>query len=242
MIKNKTLTCTCIRMLVFTFIFVAASGLYGGGGFSYQVDFNSRYIWRGWDLNPVHKPVVQPSVTYAFGDSGLAFNVWFNFSFEDKDLNEIDFTASYDFKTSENFSLSAGFINYGWWFVDDFKFKDHTSQEIYVTAGLPNVFFAPHVSVYYDFTLGDGLYADVAVSHSVKLGEKISADLSASLGYNAGQWLPEGVNGFSDLNFGIAVPFKAGKFTITPSAAYTIVLLDEIDGDNHLWFGISVSF
>jgi len=240
--KNKTLLC----ILVFTFIFTAASGLYARG-FSYQADFFSRYTWRGWDLNPVHKPVVQPSVTYAFGDSGFAVNAWFSFSFEDKELNEIDFTASYDFKPSENFSLSAGFINYGWFFTDDFKFKDHTTQEIYIAAGLPTVFLAPEVSIYYDLNLGDGLYAQLAVGHSLEVDKKASVDLSASLGYNAGQWLPEGVDtGFSDLNFGIAVPFKAGKFTITPSATYTIVLLDAIEDltgdDNHFRFGISVSF
>ena len=239
--KNKTRLCLLVLILVFT----AVPSLYGG--FSYQADFFSRYVWRGWDLNPVHKPVLQPSVTYAFDGTGFAFNVWLSFSFENKELNEIDFTASYDFKTSENFSLSAGFINYGWYFVDNFKFKDHATQEIYITAGLPKVFLAPEISVYYDINLGDGLYASLGVGHSVKIDEKASLDLSASLGYNAGQWLPEGVDtGFSDLNFIAALPYKAGKFTVTPSANYTIVLLDAIKeftgDDNHFWFGISVAF
>lgn len=236
MIKSKKV------FLVTIFIFIMSSGLFSDG-FSYQVDLNSRYIWRGWDLNPIHKPVIQPSLTYSIGKGGFLLNVWCSISFENKELNEIDFTLSYNFKKSENFSLSAGFVNYGWYFADNFSFKDYSTQEFYITAGLPNFILGPELSIYYDINKGDGLYAVISVRHPLNIAGKYSADLSASLGYNAGQWLPEGAaTGFSDLNLGVAFPLKTGKVTVTPYATYTFVLLDAIGNENHFWFGVSIAF
>lgn len=230
-------TKTAILLLLF---FTATFSLYSE--FSYQLDVVSRYTWRGFDLNPPKKPAVQPQVTYAFGDSGFAVNLWCNFSFEDKNTNEVDFTFSYDFKTGENFALSIGFINYDWVFRDNFSVKNDTTQEFYVYANFPKTFLNPEITIYYDFTNGDGLYAELGVGHGVDLNKNMVLDLSASLGYNAGQWLPDGADtGFSDLNLGAALPLKAGKFTLTPYATYTFVLLDSVGPDDHFWFGISIS-
>lgn len=233
-------TKTAILLLLF---FTATFSLYSG--FSYQLDVVSRYIWRGFDLNPPKKPAVQPQVTYAFGDSGFAVNLWCNFSFEDHETNEVDFTLTYDFKTGENYSLTVGLTNYCWPFAEGFKFKefnDFATQEFFVSAGFPKVFLSPTISVYYDINLGDGLYAELGVGHGVEINKNMVLDLSASLGYNAGQWLPDGADtGFSDLNLGAALPLKAGKFTVTPYATYTFVLLDSVGPDDHFWFGISIS-
>lgn len=210
---------------------------------NYKVDFSSRYIWRGFDLNPIKKPVIQPSIDYAFGGSGLFLNIWGSISFENKETNEIDLTLTYTFKTPENISISAGIIHYGMYFVEDFNIKDNTNHEIFVSAGLPNMRLNPSLSIFYDFTNGDGLYVLFKTGYSLKLFKTIGADLSASLGYNGGQWLAEGVDpGFSDLNFGIAIPFNINKFNISPFVNYTIVLLDAIGNENHLWFGVSVGY
>jgi uncharacterized protein (TIGR02001 family) len=208
--------------------------------FSYQLDINSSYIWRGWDINPVKKPVIQPSITYVVGDTGFALNLWTSFSFEDSELNEIDFTASYDFKTSDNLSLSAGFIHYGWYFAENFKFKKNTTQELYLTAGFPKVFLTPSISVYYDINNGDGLYVVGGISYGLAVAEKLNVDLSASLCYNGGQWLDDD-SGFSDLNFGISFPFSLEKVNVSASAHYTIVLLDSLGDTNYFWVGLSFS-
>jgi uncharacterized protein (TIGR02001 family) len=230
-------------LLVLLFLSItAAPGLYAGT-ISGQVDFMSRYIWRGWDLNPDKKPVVQPSFTYSFGDSGFSANVWFSFTSEDKELNEMDLTLSYDFKISETVAISAGLIHYGWYLADDFSFENNTSYELYLSASFPKLPLSPGVSVYYDFNLGDGLYASFSLAHSIKLAETITADLSASLGYNDGQYLEDYMDtGFSDFNVSMALPFKLGRASVTPFITYTIVLLDDIGKDNHLWFGVSLAF
>lgn len=210
--------------------------------FSIQADLASRYIWRGFDLNPYRKPVFQPSVEYEFGESSLSLNCWASFSFENKDANEIDLTLKYNYKPSENISLSAGLIHYGWYFVENFRFGDDTSHEVFVSAGLPEVFFDPSVEVYYDFTNGDGFYVLLKAGYSLKLHESIVTNFSSSLGYNGGQWLAEGVDpGFSDLNFGMTLLFKTKIFRISHFVNYTIVLLDAIGKENHFWLGVSVS-
>lgn len=211
-------------------------------GTEFQVDFSSRYIWRGFDLNPQNQPVLQPSITHSFGDSGFSVNVWGSFSFENKELHEADLTLSYDFKTAENFSLSIGLIHYGWYFTEGFDFGDHTTQEIYITAGLPKVILGPSLSVYYDFNNGDGFYVSLGLGHSVQLSDQLNLDLSASLGYNGEQWIDE--SGFSDLNLGLSVPFKIDKISISPFVKITFVLMDAVNPevDNEFAFGASLVF
>lgn len=231
-----------IIVLLVVLILCSLSPLLHAGNVSGGIDLFSRYIWRGWDLNPNKKPVLQPSLNVAFGDSGFTFSAWFSISFENKELFETNLTLSYDFQVSENIAISAGFIHYAWYATKGFTFKDNTNHEIFLSAALPKIFLTPAVSLYYDFTNGDGFYAEASVGHSFKLAKTVSADLCVSLGYNFGQWLPENVDGFSDLNVGIGIPFKVGTCTITPMATYTFVLLDEIGEEDHFWVGLSAAF
>ena len=207
-----------------------------------SLDFKTRYIWRGFDLNPNNKPVLQPSVTFGLGDSGFALNFWGSFSFENKSVNETDITLSYEFSQMKNLSLSVGFIHYGWYFVDDFKFKDNTTQEIYVTAGLPEVPFNPTLTLYYDFNNGDGVYLVLGISRGLKLTENVSLDLSAALGYNGGMWVEE--SGFSDLDLLASIPFKIDKLSFSAYLGAVFILMDEVNPgvDSEIFAGVSLSF
>lgn len=219
---------------------IGVTPLYSGS-LTGQLDVVSSFIFRGGDLNPEHKPVIQPQLTYVFGNSGFSANVFTSFSFENKELNELDLTLSYDYQVSEGLTLSCGLIHYGWYWSNGFTFKDHTTTEGYVGVSLPRVPLGPKLTLYYDFNLGDGLYAELSLLHSIKMDDTLNADLSATLGYNAGQWLPEDADtGFSDLTVGVAFPFKAGKVSLVPYANYTFVLLDAIGTKNHFWAGLSL--
>lgn len=230
-------------IVVVIFIAVAVNLNGGSGKLEYQVDLVSSYIWRGWDNIPKNKPAFQPSVTYEFGDSGLSANAWFSLSFEnDSSLHELDLTLEYSLDFSESISLTLGYMHYTWPLTRGFTFKEDTSNEVYVIATFPRLVFNPEISIFYDYHNGDGLYASLAMSHTLKLNEKNDAHLSATLGYNDGMWLEGEEIGFSDLNLGAAVPFKIGKVEFIPSINYTIVFLDEISEDNHLWAGFSLVF
>jgi hypothetical protein len=210
---------------------------------NYQLNIASSYIWRGFDLNPTQKMVVQPSVDFSFGKSGLALNIWGSFSFVNREANEIDLTLSYAFKTSKSVLLMTGLIHYGYYFTENFSFDDNTSHELFITAGLPNTIAHPTLTVFYDFTNGDGFYFQLETGHSIPLTPSVQADFSASLGYNGGQWLAEGVDpGFSDLNIGMALSFEYKDWIITPYANYTFVLLEALGNDNYFWFGIRLDY
>lgn len=211
--------------------------------FLYRVDLTSRYIWRGFDLNPNKQPALQPSFEYSCGDCGYTLNLWSSFSFNNKDYNEIDLSFTYDFKLRGNLSLNAGFIFYGWYFVDNFSFKEDTTQEIFMSVALPKLCFQPRLTLYYDFGNGDGFYILFDSTFSHEFSRSIKTDLFASLGYNGGQWLAEGADpGFSDANLGADLVFRCGKVSISPFVRVTRVLLEAIGKQTHVWFGISVSF
>ena len=211
--------------------------------FSFQADYTSRYIWRGFDLNPYKKPVIQPSLGYDFGDSGLSLNLWMSFSFANKELHETDLTLAYTRNLSKAFFLEAGFIHYGWYFAPNFRFEDDTSHEVFAGVKMPESILHPALTVFYDFTNGDGFYVLLETEYSFQLMKFLGTTLSASLGYNGGQWLAEETDpGFSDLNIGIALVYEQANFSIIPFANYTFVLLDAIGEENHFWFGLSLVY
>jgi hypothetical protein len=212
---------------------------------SFQVDTMSRYIWRGFDLFAPNNGAFQPSATYTFGDSGFSANVWTSFALGDRGIyrydDEIDLTLTYAFKTPEAYSLSVGMIHYGWYFDRHFTLRNSTTQEFFVTAGLPTAFLQPNLSVYYDVTMGTGLYACLKVGQVVPLAENLPLNLSAALGYNSRQWIDS--SGFSDLTIGAALPIKAGgRLTIVPLVNFTFVFLREVNPYDEYWFGLSLIY
>jgi hypothetical protein len=209
----------------------------------FQADFISRYIWRGFDLNPYTEPVFQPSLAYEWGKSGLSLDLWMSFSFANKEWNETQLTLAYSRQLSEHFSLKAGLIHYGWYFAPNFRFKDDTSHELFARLGMPETLFQPAITIFYDFTNGDGYYILLEAGYSFKPLEFFGAAVSASLGYNGGQWLAEDSDpGFSDLNLGLSLTYAVSEFRIIPFAYYTFVLLDAIGKEDHFWFGISLAY
>lgn len=210
---------------------------------SFRADLVSRYIWRGFDLNPYKQPALQPSLNYKFGNSGILAGIWSSISFEDKNYNEIDLYLMYRHKIWDHVLLETGFIHYGWYNVENFTFKDDTSQEIFLKAGLPEFFLNPSFTIYYDFTNGDGFYFLLDSYYSQNITDFLGTRFSASLGYNAGQWLAEDTEpGFSDLNLGVALPIALGRFSISGFANYTLVLLEALGKENHFWYGISLIY
>lgn len=218
-----------------------------GKAFSFQVDITSRFIWRGFDLLPDNNSALQPSLTFDLGDSGFSLNVFASFALTDRDIykywDEIDLTLTYALKTQETLSLVLGFTNYGYWFARNFEFKNNTTQEFFVELGFPKVPLSPTLTAFYDINLGDGLYVQLTGGHTLSLGGGLNLDLAATLGYNAGMFLPEWADtGFSDLTIGASLPLKLGGLTLSPFVNYTFVFLDAVNDDNELWFGASLIF
>lgn len=228
-------------LLMLTCLFSAAPLL--PGTVSGQVDLVSRYIWRGFDLLPENHAAIQPSLTVDLGESGFSFNVWGSFALAQREVfkhsDEIGVTLAYAFKMPQGWELSAGFINYAYWFAEAFKFKDHTSQEVYATVARTDLPLSPQISVYYDFNLGSGLYVTLGGSHELKVNEKLSVEVGVLIGFNSKLYIDK--TGFSDIDLCARVPLTVGKLTLTPSFNVMIPLLDEVNEDTEIWFGLSVA-
>ncbi len=232
------------RILTALAVLLLAAAAPAAAQLSFQVDAVSRYVWRGFDLFAPNNAALQPSLTYAFGETGLSANVWTSIALGDRSTyryaDEIDLTLAYAVPVSEAVDVTVGLIHYGWYFDQAFSFKGSTTQELFVTAGLSRAFLQPTLAIYYDLNLGSGLYASLKIGHSLALAEKLPLGLSAALGYNAGQWI-EG-SGFSDLNLGASLPFTAGAVTLAPMINWTIILMDEVNTENEIWLGLSIIF
>ena len=211
------------------------------GAVSGQIDLVSRYIWRGFDLLPDNHAAIQPALTIDLGASGFSLNAWSSFALTEravfKSFDEIDLTLSYAFKVAAGWELSAGFIHYGYWFADDFKFKVNTSLEVYATVVKTDLPLSPTLSVYYDFNLGSGLYVTLGGSHELKVNEKMSLEAGGLIGFNSRQYIDK--TGFSDIDLYVKLPLTMGKLTLTPSLNVMIPLLNEVNKDTEIWFGFS---
>jgi len=231
------------RIISLLLVFLAIAFLTLPGAVAAQADLVSRYVWRGFDLLPDNHAAIQPSFTIDLGKGGFALNIWSSFALAQRGVfkyaDEIDATLSYDFKMPEGWELSAGFTHYGYWFAEDFSFKDATSQEVYATVARTDLPLSPTLSVYYDLNLGSGLYVTLGGSHELALSEKVSVELGGLVGFNSRQYIDR--TGFSDIDLYANVPLQVGRLTLTPSFNVMIPLLDEVNEDVEIWFGFSAA-
>ena len=231
------------RFVLLLLVCLAALAQPLAGALSGQVDMVSRYIWRGFDLLPENHAAIQPSLTIELGKSGFSLNVWSSFALaqrgEFRFSDEIDLTLEYAFRMPEGWELSAGFIHYGYWFAEDFKFKDHTSQEAFATVARTDLPLSPTLSVYYDFNLGSGLYVTFGASQEWQVNEKLAVEVGGLVGFNGRQYIDR--TGFSDIDLYARLPLNLGGLKLTPSLNVMIPLLDEVNEDTEIWFGLSAA-
>ncbi len=225
-------------------ILILISGHLKSKDLSFSVDFTSRYIWRGWDILNSN-PAVQPSVTYNFGDTGFSINLWGSFALKERDIykysDELDLTLSYTFQPTEHIEMTMGFIHYGYYFANNFRFKNNTTQEAYITTTFKTAPLTPYLSIYYDFNTGKGLYIIGGLSHSFRITDQHDLTLQSSIAWNGKHTINK--TGFSDFTAGASMDFKIDKVTLTPYIKYSRVFMREINpSENEVWFGGIISF
>jgi len=213
------------------------------GKASVQVDWVSRYVWRGFDLLPDNHAAIQPSFTVDLGRSGVSLSVWSSFALERRDAfrpdDEIDVTLSCAVPLPEGWEMSVGLNHYGYWFADGFTFRDNTSQEIFAVLARIDLPLSPTLSVYHDFNLGSGLYVTFGGSRELKLSERISMEMGGLIGFNSRQYIAG--TGFSNVDLYVKTPLALGKLTLIPSLNVMIPLLDEVNEETEVWFGFSAA-
>jgi len=229
---------------IFLLLFLCLTAAALPAAVSGQVDLVSRSVWRGFDLLPDDHAAIQPGVTFEFGDSGFSFDVWSSFALADRAVfkysDEIDVTLSYAFEPGPGWELSGGLICYGYWFAEDFNFEDNTSLEVFAAIARTDLPLAPTLTVYYDFKLGKGFYVSLGGSHEFKLNETASLEAGGLIGFNGGLYIER--SAFSNIDIYARMALTAGKVTLTPSLNVMFPLLEEVNEEMEIWFGLSVAF
>lgn len=225
---------------VVVFQFVPTSAL-SKIGIRTDVTFVSRYIWRGFDCIADDCPAVEPSITLAFGKSGVWFNAWSAFALADTDFVELDLVLGYDQAFSEDLIFSAGAGYFTFPSMPNYPDENSATPEVYAGVTLTSFPLSPNLTLYYDFNMGDGIYTTLSVSREFRVKEKkVSSTVLA--GYTR-QYRGIGVDpGFSDICLGISTDLELKGLTLTPTVNYVIVPNETVNDENEIWVGLSVGW
>jgi len=208
-----------------------------------QIELVSRFVWRGFDLLPDNIAAVQPGLSIDFGDSGFVLDVWGSFALADRgvrmDTDEIDLTVAYAWTIAPGWEATAGLIGYGYGFARDFSIRDDASLEVFAAVAGTGLPLSPTLSVYYDFNLGNGFYVSLGGSHEFELNETVKVELGGLIGFNGGQYIER--SAFSNVDIYMRMGLAVGKLTLTPSLNVMVPLLDEVNEDTEIWFGLAVA-
>jgi hypothetical protein len=213
-----------------------------------SIDALSGYIWRGGILGSDEALVFQPSLTFGFGESGVALNIWGSAFAMDRStpkstdqVDELDFTLSYDTTLGEDgkVGLSIGFIEYT--FPSLNAGKKH-SEEVYGGLSFDHQ-LAPSITVYYDFGLIDDYYVTAGIGPEFPLSDSDTAPvlgLGASVGISGDKY--GGSAGFNDVTLTASLGFARENISFAPYVGYSYAD-DGINADNSsFWCGISIGF
>lgn len=206
------------------------------------------YIWRGGILGSDKDLALQPSITFGFGESGVALNVWGSAFLKDRSsgktleaADELDFTLSYDrmVGANENVGLSLGYIQYT--FPNAPSGAKH-SEELYGGLSFDHP-IAPSITIYYDFGLIDDYYVTAGIGPEFPMGEGDNApvfSLGASIAFSGDGY--GGSAGFNDFTVTGGIGWTRGNVSFGPYAGYSYAD-DGVNVDNSSWWGgVGVSF
>jgi hypothetical protein len=233
-------------------VFAVLVGMSAGDAFAQSevsvdvsLDALSGYVWRGGILGSDEKLVLQPSLTFGFGESGVALNVWGSGFVSDRStldqVDELDFTLSYDTSLGEDgkVGLSIGIIEYTF---PSLNAGTKHSEEVYGGLSFDHQ-LAPSITVYYDFGLIDDYYVTAGVGPEFPLGDGDNAPvlgLGASVGVSGDAY--GGSSGFNDVTFTASIGWASGNWSFGPFAGFSYAD-DGVNVDNSsFWGGVSIGF
>ena len=224
---------------------------------SYEVDYFSKYVWRGMDWTD--GGVLWQTFTLNYmGFSGYVFggmdltntNSYPPMHKPAGNFTEYDLGLSYTL-TKKGVGYTVGFQNYVFP-----RTGTNQMSEAYVAVALP-VFLSPTLSVYRDVEQAQGWYADLAASYTFPKGFRLSdttklpLQVTASLGGSDAKFSEffygDNNAGFADLTLGASTAIPFGKnAALTPSVKYSTLLTDAMQNNlphrSNLWFGLSFTY
>lgn len=217
-------------------------------GANVGVDFNSKYIWRGINLND--NEVIQPYANAWVNAGPVKFlgGVWANLDTQgEHDFTEVDLTA--EVSTSiDMFSAALGYIYYRFPSLDipDGEKDAKTTSEVYAKTGVSipageEVAISVLGEVYWDADDGQGWYYKGGVSTAIPLATEqtvgVTLDPAVSVAFNDQQWGYG--SGWADLLMSLGVTTSLGDYiTVGPKLNYSYALTESYD--DWFWYGINL--
>jgi hypothetical protein len=222
-----------------------------------NVDFFSKYIWRGGVSD--NGGVMQPTFTvnyqgfsaYAFGS--MPFTNWnqYGTGFHPRmQFNEYDLGVSYA-RTIAKYGWTLGFYNYVYPQVGY-----RQTSEAYIGVALP-FNYSPTIGVYHDVESNHGWYANASVGQTLPNvfrkndGKYLPLVLAESVGFGDScfdeYYYSYDRPAFADLLLSASCPVPCGKnITWTPSVKYSTLLTDSLNEGqprrSNLWLGLTFNY
>lgn len=221
-------------------------------GVTFDNEFTTKYIWRGFDLFDDHGAWM-PSVDFDLFGSGWSFNVWAAqpFGSGNEEFKELDYTLAYSNTAFEGqaaeMEYTANYIYYD--FYESGKAADN--QEIGVGMAFPKLLensVSGLVPSYYvgqiwfnEGTAHGGAFHVLALDYPVEIPDcpvstlNLHSDLTFNDGYAGldNQW--------SHITFGVSSDVEVGGVAFSPYVSFQVSMDDSVNKEDELWAGISTS-
>lgn len=222
--------------------------------FGIELPVNSKYMWRGLELN--EDPVFQPDVWIKY--KGLSLTVWGNAELtsvynghgengESGDFTEIDYIFKYAGELNK-LKYGIGYIYY------DYPHTAYScTYEVFGNIGY-DMPFSPTLTIYRDFKDADGWYMTFGLSHEIVLKKLLNSTLmlSGTAGFSSENhtelYYGEDSTTCTDSLFSAALKIPLNdKMAIIPSVNYSMLLGSVRDKDlnkrdDRFWCGINLAF
>lgn len=200
--------------------------------YSITTDFTytGKYVFRGVQLA---KGAFQPSVKLTAGD--FYASIWASLPANRGYELEIDYTAGYGVKLSDQWAVDSGLTVYTYPGLGGGA--DKATFEPFV--GLNGTFgsFTTGTYAYYDFTL-EAFTAQEALGYSIAVNDKASVNLLGTFGHVS----PDAGSSYNYYGVGLTVPYKlSNRATITGGLQWASHDISGVD-DNHFWGTIGFNY
>ena len=231
----KTWLATCIMVAVLAIFSINAVAQDGDAvGLDIALGYQSKYIWRGRDMNPDDDAILAPMLGYKIPDVDIKLSMLGAWDLDDSNLDRIDWGAEYTTTVDDGMDLAVGLIYY---WSDTPIFKD--TWEIYAGLTLTEIILEPNLTIYYDADANEGIYANLSGKYQVEVQDGYMLDLAAGIGYFMDYGLID--DGIADIDISASMDFDiGGGFMLTPEAHVVIVDDKTVNKEDEVWFGAKV--
>jgi len=248
-------------------VLAAAAGAFAqdegdnGLGFTFEVDFASKYINHGEDVYD-DEAAFFPALSFDLFGTGFSISVGGAFSFTDtgelNDSDEVNYSISYEHSFFEEKRYQAdSSLLWGVMTCPNVPQEESNVSEWELGVEFPELIplgasnLVPSYCICWDMTMGGGpddsiVWQAVGLSYELPIPAFIPGNDEQALGMSvtAEHWSTndeEIDDGWAHVTFAFEVPFVVGPAEVTPYIAYQISTEDTVNDENELYGGIAMS-